>query len=112
MSNPDDQGLVRKAMRRWPKRWRGLTDEFKDELAGSLRLANEVAARGLTSDDPELALKAVAAVTGAVRTGIAMEAQVQADEHLAAKEERLDAGDPTENVQVVRVLRPPIMRKD
>lgn len=110
MGSEKDRGLVREAMKRWPKRWRGLTDAVKDELAASLRAANSVAITLAQSDDPQVALDAAKTITSVVRTAVAMEGQNQADEHLEAKEERLDAGKATENVGIVRVLKPDIMR--
>ena len=110
MTNPKDRAMLHEAIRRWPKRWRGLTDEFKDELAASLRTANETAKALAASGDPELALEAVKMIPGIVRTGVAMEGQNQADEHQQAKEERLDSGKATENIGVLRVLKPDVMK--
>lgn len=99
MTTEKDRGTVRMATKRWPKRWRGLTPEFKDRLCEDLLLAANIARRvGESTCDDEVALKAANALASVVKTGHAMEAQEQADEHLADKNARLDAGQLTENV--------------
>lgn len=110
MANPKDRAMLHEAIRRWPKRWRGLTDEFKDELAASLRMANETAKELASKGDPETALEAIKMIPNIVRVGVAMEGQNQADEHLAEKNERIDTGKATENVGLIRVMKPDIMR--
>lgn len=71
-----DRGLLRKAMRDWPRRWRGLTPELKDRFTDDLKLASE-AARAATESNPLEAAKVLASVT---RTGAMMEAQQQTDD--------------------------------
>jgi hypothetical protein len=110
MGDEKDRAMTRMAMRRWPRRWRGLTDAVKDELAESLRMANEAAQRLAANDNPEIALEGVKMIPSIVRTGVLMEAQCQADEHLADKNERLDSGKATENVGILRVLKPDVMK--
>jgi hypothetical protein len=110
LTDEKDRGLVREAMKRWPRRWRGLTEAVKEEMAASLRAANSVAIQLAQSPDPSVALDAAKTITSVVRTAVAMEAQVQADEHLEAKEDRLDSGKATENVGIMRVLKPDVMK--
>ena len=99
MTTEKDRGMVRMAANRWPKRWRGLTPEFKDRLCEDLLLAANIARRvGESTVDDEVALKAANALASVVKTGYSMEAQIQADEHLQDKNERLDAGKLTESV--------------
>lgn len=85
-----DQGLVRRAMKEWPRRWRGLSDSFKERCVRDLEWAAEQARM---ASDPLEGAKVLASVT---KTVVAMEAQQQADDHLADKNARLDAGKPTE----------------
>lgn len=110
LTDEKDRGMVREAMKRWPRRWRGLTEAVKEEMAASLRAANSVAIQLAQSPDPSVALDAAKTITSVVRTAVAMEGQCQADEHLEAKEDRLDAGKATENVGIVRVLKPDVMK--
>lgn len=91
-----DRGLVRRAVRDWPKRWRGLTDSIKDEFTTGLVEAGRVARSQLT--DPEKSLDAAKVLGSIVKTAATMEAQIQADDHLEDKNARLDAGLSTENV--------------
>ena len=110
LTDEKDRGMVREAMKRWPRRWRGLTEAVKEEMAASLRAANSVAIQLAQSPDPSVALDAAKTITSVVRTAVAMEGQNQADDHLEAKNERLDAGKATENVGIVRVLKPDVMK--
>ena len=110
LTDEKDRGLVREAMKRWPRRWRGLTEAVKEEMAASLRAANSVAIQLAQSPDPSVALDAAKTITSVVRTAVAMEGQNQADDHLEAKNERLDSGKATENVGLIRVMKPDIMR--
>jgi hypothetical protein len=110
MGDEKDRAMTRMAMRRWPRRWRGLTDAVKDEMAASLRAANSVAIQLAQSPDPDVALDAAKTIGSIVRTAVAMEGQNQADEHMEAKEERLDSGKVTENIGLVRVMKPDVMR--
>jgi len=77
-------------MTRWPNRWRGLTDSFKERVVRDLEWAAEQARM---ADDPIAGAKVMASVA---KTVVAMEGQQQADDHLADKNARLDAGKPTE----------------
>ncbi len=110
MGDEKDRAMTRMAMRRWPRRWRGLTDAVKDEMAASLRAANSVAIQLAQSPDPDVALDAAKTIGSIVRTAVAMEGQNQADEHMEAKEDRLDSGKVTENIGLVRVMKPDVMR--
>ena len=110
LTDEKDRGMVREAMKRWPRRWRGLTEAVKEEMAASLRAANSVAIELAQSNDPTVRLDAAKTITSVVRTAVAMEGQNQADDHLEAKNERLDAGKATENVGIVRVLKPDVMK--
>jgi hypothetical protein len=62
------------------------------------------------SPDPDVALDAAKTIGSIVRTAVAMEGQNQADEHMEAKEDRLDSGKVTENIGLVRVMKPDVMR--
>ncbi len=76
-----DRALLRRAIKeRWP-----IPDATRDSLAAKLATVIE------TGDHRE--------VVSAARVLIAADALNQADDHLADKNERLDAGKPTENVQ-------------
>jgi isoleucyl-tRNA synthetase len=68
--------------------------------------------RAIRSDVLKVLEEARAAKTigSIVRTAVAMEGQNQADEHMEAKEERLDSGKVTENIGLVRVMKPDVMR--
>jgi hypothetical protein len=79
-------------------------------MAASLRAANSVAIQLAQSPDPDVALDAAKTIGSIVRTAVAMEGQNQADEHMEAKEERLDSGKVTENIGLVRVMKPDVMR--
>ncbi len=97
-----DRGLMREAMKRWPKRWRGLNEKTKDEMAESLRRANEAAALALTEcQDPAQVVSITGAIASIVRTAVMMEGQNQTDDWNQDKNERLDAGKATERVGVM-----------
>lgn len=80
-SDPKDRGLIREAIKRWPKRWRGLSPELKDKIAGQLETAcaklNEI-------NDPSEWIKAARCIQA---TAIDMEGQVQKDEHIEHENE-------------------------
>ena len=99
-ADPKDQALVRQALKRWPKRWRGLDDKKKDAFVEGLVEAHDTA-RALMNGaiDPKDQLDAASLVLSAVKTAAALEAQNQADEHLEDKNARLDAGALTERVE-------------
>lgn len=104
MSSEKDRGMVRQAMKRRPKRWRGLADEVKDEFLEGLLGAHRKAVSVMQgAEDESVALKAVGEVGSIVRTAVMMEGQHQADEHLDEKNGRLDSGQITDAVRVVRV---------
>lgn len=117
-----DRAMVRNAIRRWPKRWRGHTPEKKERYAELNALAAEKAAQIMEADDPNLALAGVQAVNSCVRVAVAMESQEQADDiHLDAQEQedrrrredqkRLDEGKASAVVKQEHtiVLRPPVL---
>jgi len=98
-TDPKDQALIREAVKRWPKRWRGLTDSFKDSIVDDLVHAGEIA-RNMVEVDPAAAVDRIVSIA---RTAIAMEGQVQADEHLDNKNQREDEGKGLQQVAVVQV---------
>ena len=100
-TNPKDQALVREAIKRWPKRWAGVDVDLKADFIEGMKEAHKKAREILKAPDPELALKAVQAIGSILKTAVAMEGQVQADDHLADKNERLDGGKSTENVAII-----------
>lgn len=97
-SNPKDQAMIRREMTRHPKRWRGITDEVKDTIVAITVKAAQASAGMIDSGDPHLIDSGVRGATSAARTLAMIEGQNQADEHLAEKNARLDAGLTTENV--------------
>jgi uncharacterized protein with PhoU and TrkA domain len=82
MTKRGDRVMLRSAIRRWP-----LDDARKARYLARLDEALEIAdsARDIAS---------------VVRTAVAMEACNQADEHLDAKNQRIDEGKPTEAVVI------------
>ena len=77
LTDPKDRGLIRTAMTWWPKRWRGLSPEFKDRCVDQLTTAiDEV------GNVDDLA-KRVATRVDIVRTAAMLEGQNQKDEHHA-----------------------------
>lgn len=80
MSSSKDRALLNQAVKSWPKRWRGLSDAVKAELAAGLHEANAVARRELNGESPLEAAKAVAQIVG---VAVRMEGQQQADDHHA-----------------------------
>lgn len=94
-----DRALVHKAMVRWPKRWRGLSESFKERCVRDLEWAAEQAR---LANDP---LEGAKVLTSVAKVAVQMEAQQQADEHLADKNARLDAGLATERLAVAPELR-------
>lgn len=106
-ANPKDQALIRQAVKRWPKRWRGLDDAKKDSFVAGLVEAHDTA-RDLMRNaiDPKDQLDAANLVLSAVKTAAVIEGQNQADEHLEDKNARLDAGAVTERVETpVKFIR-------
>lgn len=81
MGSRADRAMLNEFIRRRPKRWRGLSDEAKDELAAGLREAN-AKARALLND-PDTAMEATKALAQIVGVGVRMEGQNQGDEHHA-----------------------------
>lgn len=79
LSNERDLGAIRRAIARWPKRWRGLTDDRKDRLLAQLNAAGEIAYQCL--DDPNQALDAAKTVASIAKTMAVMEGQEQKDQH-------------------------------
>lgn len=110
-TNERDRALVRTAIKRWPKRWRGLGDEQKEGFVSDLVAARQKAREVMdNSHDPEAIIGAVEAINSCARTAVLMEGQVQADEHLEEKNSRLDNGQETESVGV-RIIPPPTIRR-
>lgn len=98
--DPKDQALVRQAMKRWPKRWRGLDDAKKDKFIAGLEEAHDTAREVMRSSvEVRDQLSAAGLVLSAVKTAAMIEAQHQADEHLDDKNARLDAGAVTDRVE-------------
>lgn len=98
LTTEKDRGLARTAMRRWPKRWRGLSEEFKERCVKELQVALDEANE---ADKPEVA---AGIRVSAVKTAVMMEGQHQADDHLDEKYNRLDHGQDTESVAHRAVL--------
>lgn len=90
--------MVRKAIKRWPKRWRGVNDAKKDRIVDLTMKAAEKAGTLVESDAADVALQAIAAVGSCARTIVMIEGQTQADEHREDQNDRLDTGKITENV--------------
>ena len=101
LTTEKDRGLVRTAMKSWPKRWRGLTAEFKDKIIEDLETVRKRATEfPETMSDPLNGAKVLLSVA---KTAAMMEAQHQSDEHLEDKNSRLDAGQSTENQKITVV---------
>ncbi len=99
-TDPKDQALVRQAVKRWPKRWRGLDDAKKDKFVEGLEEAHDTARAIMKGAiDAKDQLNAAGLVLSAVKTAAIIEAQNQADEHLEDKNARLDAGALTDRVE-------------
>ena len=99
-NDPKDQALVRSAMKRWPKRWRGLDDAKKEKFVEGLEEAHDTAREIMRgSVDSKDRLDAAGLVLSAIKTAAMIEAQNQADEHLEDKNARLDAGAVTDRVE-------------
>lgn len=81
-----DAAMVRRAIR---QRWR-IPDEVRETVVS--RMARTVAESPIERD-----------ATAAAKVLVAAEGQNQADEHLDAKNARLDDGKPTESVRVFKV---------
>jgi hypothetical protein len=111
LASERDRGLVRQAMKNWPKRWAGLDAVKKATFTKQLADAGDAAANLLQASDADLALKAAATVASIVRTAAMMEGQNQADEHVEDKNSRLDQGKVTERVEGV-VFKVPGMKQE
>lgn len=83
-----DRGLVRRACKEWPKRWRGLSDALKDRFIEDLKVASDAARAAL--DDPDTAMDAAKTLSSIAKTAAVIEGQNQKDEHLAASLEQDD----------------------
>ena len=111
MNDCKDRGMLNEALRRWPKRWRGLNDETKDELVEGLKEANRVARAQLT--DPDSSLDAAKTVAQIVGVAARIEGQNQADDHHADDVKRgANEGAKVQTIVLVgaeqsRLLRPP-----
>jgi hypothetical protein len=98
-TDPKDQGAIRAATRRWPKRWAGIDAAKKAKWLAQLEKAGDAAEQRLYDIDD--GLEAAKVVVSVVKTAAAIEGQNQADEHLQVKVEN-----PQElNVNVSEVRR-------
>lgn len=96
MTNERDRGLVRQAIKNWPRRWRKLSPEFLDKMVDDLEWARQQAmSNPATEDDPLNGAKVILSV---VKTVAMMEGQHQIDDHKQDTNDRLDAGKNTANV--------------
>lgn len=75
-----DRGLIRQAVKSWPKRWRGMTPEFKDKCIQQL---SEALAEVDLIEDVD---KRVMARTSIVKTAAVIEGQNQKDEHIEVEQ--------------------------
>lgn len=99
-NNPRDADTIRTAIKRWPRRWAAMDPAAKARIVNSLKRATETADQLLDAPDESTRLSAAGTVANLARTAVAMEAQEQADDHLADKNSRLDAGLATERVGI------------
>ena len=106
-ADPKDQAMVRKAAKRWPKRWSGIDDAKKTRFVEGLAAAHDKAMSTMQdSHDPELAMQAASLVLSAVKTAAVLEGQNQADDHMEEKNARIDEGKATERVEMpVKFIR-------
>jgi len=101
------RGIVRMATTRWPRRWAGITPEAKSSFAGGLHEASEAMRSALkAASSLDESTRAAGVIASIARTAVAMEGQVQEDEHLEDKNRRLDAGQLTERFEGVAILVP------
>ena len=105
-SDPKDQALIRSTIKRRPKRWRGITDEVKDEIVNITLKAARASVGMIDSGLPDRVDAGVRGATSAAKTLAMMEGQCQADEHLDEKHARLDNGQATEAVKMYGVDAP------
>ena len=98
--------MIRTLATRYPKRWGGVSDEVKARVVGELVAALDEVPQ---VDKPEKRADIRASVA---RTFAMIEAQNQADDHLAEKNARLDAGKPTEGVAVQPIVYRGVEDKD
>ena len=98
LTDEKDRGMVRNAMRHWPRRWAGITADRKAAFVDGLVEANEAARKLVKDGEADIVLKAAGTLASVARTAAMMEAQVQADEHLEDKNARIDAGLATDRV--------------
>lgn len=103
LSDVRDQALARQAMKNWPKRWAGLSEEFKNRCAQQLKIAIDEA-DALAMTGPEGVADAAKIRLSVVKTAVAMEGQNQADEHMLHKTG--DDGAERHKVEVVYVNKP------
>ena len=102
--NPRDLSTIHEAMRRWPKRWRGQTEEMKDAIVQDVDAGRKAARSTLdNAEEPELALQAIDRINTAARVHLMIEAQVQADDHAEAKAPVSVTGDGN-TINVVQVV--------
>lgn len=83
LSGERDRGLIRKAVRQWPKRWAGLTPEFKARCMSQLAIAIDEADQ-IAMTGPEGVAEAAKIRLSVVKTATAMELQNQKDDHAEA----------------------------
>lgn len=94
------------ARQRWPT-W---TADKKAAVVSGVDEVLKVAGRAMGSDDLAAQVKGAEVAGIAIRAGVAIEAQVQADEHLDEKHDRLNRGLPTEAVKLYAMTQEVIDR--
>lgn len=77
------QAAMRRAMMRWPKRFREINDARKKRWVEGLDIAVNVGEVAAASDDHRERLDGGNLIVSAVRTGVMMESLHQKDEHKA-----------------------------
>lgn len=103
-TNEKDRGLIREAVKRWPKRWPGVDDAKKQKWLNQLERAGDVAEGLLDNADPGMRLDAARTVVSVVKTAHAIEGQNQADEHLAFKAENPGAAADTGPAVIFNIM--------
>ncbi len=92
-TNEKDRGAIRNAVKQWPKRFAAITPERKAKWVAQLEEAGDVASDLMrNAEETPVRLKAADTVNSVVRTAGMLEGLNQADEHLAEKHAREDAG--------------------
>lgn len=85
LSDPKDRAAIRNAIKEWPKRFRAITPEKRDNWINDLEDARATAKNIADSEAPaDLKLQAVQAVQSCVKTSAMMDLMQQKDEHADA----------------------------